>query len=148
MNYKDGDVLLSMTNDGLDINIKNNLIECTSGFETAIYLSLFGGNEKDDSSNSNEKYTWWGNNIQSIDYYKSNTLSIITGKNANARNLQLLEKAILLDLNWIIEQNIADTIEVNCTIPNFNELEIQLKVLRDNKLISKSNYKTNWETVK
>ena len=28
------------------------------------------------------------------------------------------------------------------------DIEYNFKVLRDNKLISKSNYKTNWETVK
>uniref|UniRef100_UPI003D7F0113 hypothetical protein n=1 Tax=Brachyspira sp. TaxID=1977261 RepID=UPI003D7F0113 len=77
--------------------------------------------------------------------YRSRTLKFINGNNANAQNLKLLEQNILLDLNWFIEENIADTVEVDCAIPAFNELKIDIRLLRDSKLLSNSNYRLNWQ---
>lgn len=147
MDYQNGDVKLIMTKEGFDIDIKNNFIEMTSGFESAVFLSLFGGNEEDDYSEATNKNQFWANNLQDNESgkYRSRTLKFINGSNANAQNLKLLEQNILLDLNWFIEENIADTVEADCSIPAFNELKIDIRLLRDSKLLSSSNYKLNWK---
>lgn len=144
MDFQNGDVKLIITKEGFDIDLKNNFIEMTSGFESAIFLSIFGGNEEDDYSEATKEKQFWGNRLNG-NQYRSRTLKFINGSYANAQNLQLLEKNILLDLNWFIEENIADTLEVDCSIPNFNELKIDIRLLRDSKLLANSNYKLNWK---
>ena len=144
MDFQNGDVKLIITKEGFDIDLKNNFIEMTSGFESAIFLSIFGGNEEDDNSEATNKKQFWGNRLDG-NQYRSRTLKFINGSYANAQNLQLLEKNILLDLNWFIEENIADTVEANCYIPAFNELKIDIRLLRDSKLLANSNYKLNWK---
>ncbi|WP_432631806.1 hypothetical protein, partial [Brachyspira sp.] len=64
MDYQNGDIKLIMTEEGFDIDIKNNFIEMTSGFESAIFLSLFGGNEEDDYSEATNKNQFWANSLQ------------------------------------------------------------------------------------
>lgn len=144
MDFQNGDVKLIITKEGFDIDLKNNFIEMTSGFESAIFLSIFGGNEEDDYSEATKEKQFWGNRLND-NQYRSRTLKFINGSYANAQNLQLLEQNILLDLNWFIEENIADTLEVDCSIPNFNELKIDIRLLRDSKLLANSNYKLNWK---
>lgn len=144
MDFQNGDVKLIITKEGFDIDLKNNFVEMTSGFESAIFLSIFGGNEEDDYSEATKEKQFWGNRLNG-NQYRSRTLKFINGSYANAQNLQLLEKNILLDLNWFIEENIADTLEVDCSIPNFNELKIDIRLLRDSKLLANSNYKLNWK---
>ena len=144
MDFQNGDVKLIITKEGFDIDLKNNFIEMTSGFESAIFLSIFGGNEEDDYSEATKEKQFWGNRLNG-NQYRSRTLKFINGNYANAQNLQLLEQNILLDLNWFIEENIADTLEVDCSIPNFNELKIDIRLLRDSKLLANSNYKLNWK---
>ena len=147
MDYQNGDVKLIITKEGFDIDLKDNFVEMTRGFESAIFLSLFGGNEEDDYSEATNKNQFWGNNLQNNESgkYRSRTLKFINGSVANAQNLQLLEQNILLDLNWFIEENIADTVDVNCYIPAFNELKIEIKLLRDKKSLANSNYRLNWK---
>lgn len=140
-----GDVKLFITKEGFDINLKDNFVEMTSSFESAIFLSLFGGNEEDNYSEATEKMQFWGNIIEDNEY-RSRTLQFLNGSNASAQNLKLLEQDILLDLNWFVEQNIADTVEVDCSIPAFNELKIVIRILRDSKLLSTSNYRLNWKS--
>ncbi|GAG06443.1 unnamed protein product, partial [marine sediment metagenome] len=64
MNFTNGDILLLSTKDGGDINIESGLIEMTAGFETAVYLSLFGGNIEDDGTEATKSKTWWGNLLE------------------------------------------------------------------------------------
>ena len=58
-----GDVKLLSTNDGGDLEIIDNFIQMTGGFETAIYLSLFGGNKNDDGTAAKKNESWWGNQL-------------------------------------------------------------------------------------
>lgn len=145
MDYQNGDIKLFLTNEGFDINLKENFIEMTNGFESAVYLSLFGGNDEDDASEATKKNRFWGNELNDYEY-RSKTLNFINGRNANAQNLKLLEKYVLLDLNWFVEENIADKVEADCSIPAFNELKIEIKLLRNNKLLFNSNYRLNWKS--
>ena len=60
-NFFQGDVLLVSTPDDGDIVLEDGLIQDCRNFDTAAYLSLFGGNE--DDLNGKSKETWWGNLI-------------------------------------------------------------------------------------
>lgn len=58
-----GDVLLFDTEDGGEISVINGLVIADGGFNTAVYLSLFGGN-KDDGGEVASGDTWWGTGLK------------------------------------------------------------------------------------
>jgi hypothetical protein len=51
----EGDLLLEDTPDGGDIRIENNLFVSDRSFNTAVYLSLFGGNKDDNGKVKNNE---------------------------------------------------------------------------------------------
>ena len=55
-----GDVVLFQSLDDGEIVIEGGLATMDGGLQTAVYLSLFGGNEDDDGLAQNPK-TWWAN---------------------------------------------------------------------------------------
>lgn len=56
-----GDVLMFHQEDRGEIIEDGGFIQMTDGYETMAYLSLFGGNEKDDGSEATARLQWWGN---------------------------------------------------------------------------------------
>ena len=55
------DVLLSQTADGGEITVANGQVALTGGLESAVYLSIFGGNDSDSGQESTAPKQWWGN---------------------------------------------------------------------------------------
>lgn len=143
-NYYKGDVKLHMIEDGFELSFENGLIECTEGFDTAVYLSLFGGNELDNVMDGAQNKEWWGNKIEGGDNYRSRTLSTLNGKRASLANLKLLEQMVNLDLDWIKKENIGDKIEVEAEIPSYNKLKLNINILKNGKLLHNTAYKYNW----
>jgi len=90
-----GDLLLKNTLDGGDIELTDDdLFVSDQGFDTAIYLSLFGGNELDNGSDSTKPKTWWGNLTETDNPERkiiSHTQFIITGLPATPANLNKLK---------------------------------------------------------
>lgn len=56
-----GDVLMLMIDNHGEVFESDGFIQMTGGPETAIPLSLVGGNREDDGSDSTAKKQWWGN---------------------------------------------------------------------------------------
>lgn len=50
-----------------EIEEKDGFITMTSSFETMIYLTLFGGNEDDNNSESTALNQWWGNEGEPVE---------------------------------------------------------------------------------
>ena len=96
----EGDVLLFNTSDNGNISIVNGQPVMTGGFETMIFLCLFGGNIEDDGLAGNKK-TWWGNieepNI-SRKYISRFQNLIHQGIPLTSGNLRRIELAALADL--------------------------------------------------
>ena len=61
MSYRQqGDVILYQSlNDG-EIEIVDGIVTMDGGLQTAVYLSLFGGNI-DDAAGFDKRLSWWGN---------------------------------------------------------------------------------------
>jgi len=140
----DGDVLLYQSLDGGEINYINGQPEMTGGFETAAYLSLFGGNKNDDGSKDNS-FTWWGN-VDEEDpdkRYISRTQYILQGLPATVGNLRRLEEAVRLDLNWFLTSKIASSVEVEAVIPDINKVNISVTIKAEGKE-SQFNFTENW----
>lgn len=94
----------------------------SAGLETAVYLSLFGGNG------------WWGNiGEQPARQYNSKTEALIAGGALNSGSLQRLDEAVKADLQWMISSGAATSLAVSTAIVGVNRVQIIIVVSgRDN----------------
>src|SRR5512138_608105 len=130
----EGDLLLSNTPDGGDIFLDSN--DCfigDTGFETAIYLSLFGGNYDDNGTESTKNKSWWGNILEEnnperklISRFQNLSRSIPL----TPGNLLKLKDAIKEDLQWFIDDGVIDKLEINMIIPSKNRLNTEIKGMK------------------
>lgn len=141
----EGDILLFNTNDGGEIEIMDGLFVLTGGFETAAYISLFGGNNQDDGTQNNQE-TYWGNYLNELSLI-SETQYLLNNIAPSANNLIRIEDAVKNDLQWFIDQNIATTVLVEITIPDYNrvKIDISIEALGD---VSQFAFIENWSAQK
>lgn len=124
------DVLLRQTNDGGDISIQGGLLELSEGFETAVYLSLFGGNE-DDPADTDTTQQWWGNllDVEPERAYRSETQFLVKSLPAIPFNLRRIEQAAARDLKWMTDTALARSVTVEATIPAKDRVLIGLVII-------------------
>ena len=143
-----GDVLLYQTNDGGEINVVNGLIEMSGGLETAVYVSLFGGNEYDDGRDKNP-FTFWGN-LDEIDpalKYISETQFLLKELPATTGNLNRLEQAAKRDTKWLLDKKVASFINITVTIPAINSIKISIEIEAQGLLFN-FDFVENWKVLK
>ncbi len=148
MTLDSGDLLLISTNDGGDIETLNSEFVMTNGFESASYISLFGGNIKDNGTESTKNKSWWGNQLSINDPDSkiiSGTMAIIKGLPATPENLRKVETAAADDLAWFKSQEMCDTIEVEGSIPSRNRLELSIRMLKNGNELADFKFIVNWE---
>ena len=148
MKNQQGDVLLYQSIDNGEIEVVDGVTTLTGGFETAAYLSLFGGNRDDDGSSGNTA-TWWGNldETQPSKKYVSETQFIIDSLPATANNLKRVQDAAARDLNWLISENIASQITIVASIPKIKQLKVDITIIANGE---ESNFEfvENWKASK
>ena len=143
-----GDVLLYQINDGGEINVTGGLIEMSGGLETAVYLSLFGGNE-DCSGRQTCPFTWWANRSE-IDpalKYISETQFLLKELPATTGNLGRIEEAVKRDTKWLIDKKAASSITISVTIPAVNSIKISVDIEAQG-LLSSFDFVENWKVLK
>lgn len=148
MNDFQGDVLLRSTNDGGDLIIENNFIKMTGGFETAAYLSLFGGNIGDDGTQATKKKEWWGNQLNENEPERklvSRTQNIMLSYPATPGHLNRIIQAANDDLAWFTGQGISDTINIEGRIPEPDRLELTGQILKNGELLGEFKFLENWK---
>lgn len=123
------DVLLRQTNDGGDITLQSGLVLLSEGLETAVYLSLYGGNE-DDPADTDTTLQWWGNLLEAEPErsYRSETQYLIKSLPAIPFNLRRIEQAALRDLAWMIETGLAQSTTVEATIPAKDRVKVAIEI--------------------
>lgn len=124
-----GDVKLFQTGDGGEIVVDGGIVEMSGGLETAVYLSLFGGNEDDDGRDENP-HTWWGN-LDEIDparRYRSETQNLLRAIPATSNNLRRIEDAATRDLAWLESSNVTSSVQVEATIPGVNRVKLTIDI--------------------
>ena len=133
------DVKLFSTPDDFDIEVINGTVTMDDGFETAFYLSLFGGNE-DDPGGSDLSKQWWGNSLDdNVDtHYRSRTQYLLRMLPQNSANLNAIKQAVYADLAWSSDQVTISDIFVS--VPRLNWLSIEV-VTPDGSLM----YTSPWE---
>ena len=134
-----GDVLLQQTNDDGDITVTGGIVEMTGSFETAAYLSLFGGNEDDGA-------TWWGNALEVDPAFKyvSKTQTLLQALPAVSANLRRIEDAARIDLQWFLTKGIASSLDVAASIPALNRIQITIDIQADGEE-SSFTFTENWK---
>jgi len=142
----EGDLLLIDTPDGGDIVIDNGLMKPDINFSTAVYLSLFGGNEDDNGKVKNKK-EYWGNCLKDISHnvkLRSRFQNIIFGYPMTVKNIKEAEKAAEKDLEWFIDEKIADEIIINGRAIGIKNFELEVKILKDVLTIFENKYQLLW----
>lgn len=121
------DVLLFQTNDGGEIEVLAGTFTLDDTPATAAYLSLFGGNEKDDGSASTTAKQWWANLLteDEDEHLRSETQNLLQSLPAVTANLRKLEDAAARDLDWMIGALDAE-ITVSATMPALNRVDLAI----------------------
>jgi phage gp46-like protein len=145
LSSQNGDVLLCQTIDGGEIESINGLITMSSGLDTSAYLSLFGGNEDDDGSDTTP-HQYWGNllDTESSRKYRSETQYLLKSVPATTSNLGRIEDAVNRDLQWYLDENIANSIGVTVTLIGVNKVNINIIIIGAEGDID-INFLANWE---
>src|SRR5688572_30669781 len=99
------DIRLFHDDDGGDIEYVNGQAVMSDGLETAVYLSLWGGNEQDSGGDETERLQWWGNQGELIESrkYRSETQNLLRSIPAIPVNLLRIQDAVEHDLEWMLE---------------------------------------------
>lgn len=148
MSAYEGDVLIYSTEDGGEINFDSGIIEMTSGFESMIYLLLFGGNIGDDGTKATEKKQWWGNLIEQNNPERkinSQFQNLLYGLPATPENLKRLKAAAEQDLSPFITQKIADSIDISLSIPESKRIEIIIILWKNEQKLFETIFEENWK---
>lgn len=144
MSTQQGDVLLFQTADDGEILVVEGVTTMVGGFETMVYLCLFGGNEDDDGS-ADSPENWWGNRWETdADYqYRSLTQHLLRSIPATTGNLQRIADAVHQDLAVFKNKSIASSVVVSVSIPAINTVSITVTIIADG-VQSQFNYTENW----
>lgn len=96
--------------DGGDLLLLNGDLELSDGLETALILSMWGGNLKDNGATSGEKNQYWGNVIETNEYAKirSKTQNVSNSVPLTVSALQLVRDAAASDLSWIDDSDLGE----------------------------------------
>ena len=129
MQEQEGDVKLFQTDDEGEITVRNGLVEMSSGLETAAYLSLFGGNEKDDGR-ANNPANWWANldEVDPMREYHGESQNLLQALPATTGNLRRIEDAARRDLAWLLDSGVASSVLVSASIPGINKIKLTIDI--------------------
>lgn len=140
-----GDVLLVSTLDGGDIVVEGGLVKDCRNFDTAAYLSLFGGNAGD--VDVREKETWWGNLIAGTkknEWMHSEFGATVAGLPLTSGNLRKARDAAGRDLNWIKSDAGADDVSVSLVAESQERVKLVCDVKKDAATIAGGVYELQW----
>lgn len=144
-NFFQGDVLLVSTPDGGDIVLEDGLIQDCRNFDTAAYLSLFGGNE--DDLNGKPRETWWGNLIPGTkrnEWMQSEFGATVAGFPLTGSNLRKAGDAAARDLDWIKSDAGADGVSVSLSAESAKRVKLVLDVTKDAATVAGGAYEFQW----
>ena len=144
-----GDLLLVETPDGGDCVLDDGLLLADHGFGTAFYISLFGGN-KADAGKVKNKNTWWGNTLPGISEKEkivSRFQNFIHSVPMTVKNIKDAEGMAKLDLEWAIDEGIADEINIFIRSESLNKIKIFIDAKKEGKSVYETSYGALWGAV-
>jgi phage gp46-like protein len=142
----EGDILLYETENGGEVKEENGLIMPDKNFFTAVYLSLFGGNKTDPGKVKNDN-EWWGNRLSGIsenEKLRSRFQFVIAGFPMTVKTIKEAETAAALDLDWFIQEKIADEITIYGQATGKNKFNLTVEIKKDIRTLFKNTYFLLW----
>lgn len=120
------DVLLFQTENDGDVD---KAVTTTNGIETALYLSLFGGNRDDEGAQDSNK-GWWGNILEDdpVNKLVSETAFLLGTIPATTFNLNRIKAAAERDLMWVTSTGVAQEVTVGTSLSGLNKVQITVSV--------------------
>ncbi len=127
----DGEILIP-TSPGAALDVT-----LTDGFETADYISLFGGNIDDNGTQATERQQWWGNvgEANATRRQRSSFQALIESSPLTSALLPRLERAAESDLAWKIAGGFAESIKVTVSVPARNRVLVVAEQAMNGKVI-------------
>lgn len=124
------DVQLFQTADDGDVEITNGVVRMTRGIDTAVYVSLFGGNEDDAGIAATEDLQFWGNFDEPIQErrLRSQTQALLRSLPLVPANLRRIEDAAAADLAWLKDTGVATFVVSRATMPALNTVKLTVSV--------------------
>jgi len=124
------DVHFTSTADGGDIEYINGKAVMSDGLESAVGLSLWGGNEDHSGGEADDHLEWWGNKIETDEARKLRSRTQYTLKNlvATPANLRLVESAVREDLAWMTEE-IATSVDATARLVAPKRISLTVSVV-------------------
>lgn len=141
-----GDVLLIETPDGGDIVLESGLVKPCKDFSTAVYLSLFGGNE-DDAGTVKNRCTWWANTLKETPESEkmiSRFQAVIAGLPLSVKNIRKAETAAVLDLEWLKNEGVADEIIADGKTKGKNTFILKVEVKSKGQQLYQKEFALLW----
>lgn len=128
------DVRLENAEDGGEMEFVNGAATMDPGVGTAVFLSLFGGNEDDSGLTGDNAKQWWGNLSETLPArkYRSETQALLRSLPLIPANLRRIEDAAARDLAWMVDELTA-SIETRATIPAVNHVRLEIAVTIDGR---------------
>lgn len=120
--------------DGGEIDVTNGEPLMDEGIESAVYLSLWGGNEDDPGLEGDKSKQWWGNveEPEEARRYRSETQYLMHALPAVPGNLRRIEDAAVRDLQWMVTE-LGAAVAAKATIPGIDRITLQVAVVIDGK---------------
>ena len=125
------DVLLYDTLDGGELALDGSSIVLTTGLDTAVYLSLFGGNEYDTGLSDDSSDQWWGNLLETdtSKHLRGQLQALLLSTAPNSGNLQRFRDAANNDLRWLTSKGLAKSIDVQVRVLKVQQLQIDISIV-------------------
>jgi phage gp46-like protein len=126
------DLFLKPTEFGgeVEYDSRNDFV-LTDGLFTACYISLFS-----------EPY--WGNSILPTENRFVSQLSQLFERPISSSTRNIAIRTTERALNWLIENDIASEIQVDCEIQNVSSIYIVVRIIEPDDNIQEFGYKLNW----
>lgn len=139
------DVNLFLVEDGGEIAIQGGQVELSDGFESAVILSLFGGNELDSGIQADDPRQWWGNfdEPDPARHYRSETQHLLRSIPAIPANLRRVEDAAGRDLAWMAG-TVADGVLAEASIPSPKTIDLLIRIQLTNGSVFERSYRRPW----
>lgn len=124
--------------DGGEIDWVNGRAVLDDGIYTAVYLSLWGGNDDDSGDDDGLARQWWGNLGEGEESrkYRSRTQSLLRALPAVPANIKRIEDAATSDLSWMVSERIATALSVVVGIPAMNRVRLTVNLAANGQAYS------------
>jgi hypothetical protein len=125
-----GDVWIFDDTDGGNIEVTNGFVTMTKFVESAVYLCWFGGNFRDDGSQSTEKLQWWGNEDEPVfRQYRGRLQSVIMGSPLTSAQLVKIENAAVYDLKNGLPNNLVSEVSVSVSASTPKRVDLTANIV-------------------